>query len=80
MTEATLAATIRAAIDRYLLAERGAVPVYDDDTSLLAIGVDSIAALSIGMEIEERLGVMVSDDLIFNHPTVAALSRVLARR
>lgn len=75
---ANLTPHIRAAIDHWLLAEHGAVPAYDDSTSLLAIGVDSIAALSIAMDLEQQLGLTIGDDLFFNHPTVASLSAALA--
>jgi 8-amino-7-oxononanoate synthase len=49
-------------------------------TSLLSLGVDSLGATAIALEIERATGQKVSPDLVFEHQTAEELAGYLARR
>src|SRR5690349_21815633 len=51
-----------------------------DDVPLAAYGVDSVYALAILADIEESLELALEPELIWDHPTIAALSVFLADR
>jgi acyl carrier protein len=48
-----------------------------DDVPLSAYGVDSVYALAILADIEERLELALDPELIWDYPTIAALSAFL---
>jgi phthiocerol/phenolphthiocerol synthesis type-I polyketide synthase A len=52
----------------------------DADRPFIELGLNSIMALSIRREIEHLAGLELSATMIWNHPTVAALSAHLAKR
>lgn len=49
----------------------------DADQDFLALGVDSMTALRLGYEVEERLGVALNSLALADHPTPRALARFL---
>lgn len=52
----------------------------DPDTKFTRLGLDSANSLYLIVELEELLGLELTPDLIFEHPTIADLARHLARR
>ncbi|WP_409468104.1 acyl carrier protein [Streptomyces sp. HC307] len=52
----------------------------DPDTPLADYGIDSVAAISICGEIEERFRIAVSPTIAYDFPTVHAISDHLAER
>ncbi|MER5266904.1 acyl carrier protein [Actinosynnema sp. NPDC002837] len=50
----------------------------DVDTPLADYGVDSLYALAIVADIEDHLGIPVEATMMWDHPSVAALSSALA--
>lgn len=72
--------TIRHCIDAWFLNHIGIVPGYGDETSLLSLGMDSLAAAGLAMDLSDALGFLVSDDELFERPSVAELSELLVLR
>ncbi len=50
----------------------------EPDTKFNRLGLDSAMLVYLMMELEEKLGVELSTDDFYDHPTVNALSRYLA--
>ncbi|MGQ0696971.1 MAG: acyl carrier protein [Panacagrimonas sp.] len=70
--------TLRKGIDRWFERNIGTVPEYGPDTSLIELGMDSLAAAELALDISESLGFFVSDEVVFDHPSVRALGQHLA--
>ncbi|GAB7045399.1 acyl carrier protein [Catenuloplanes indicus] len=51
----------------------------DPDTPLLEMGLDSVYALTICGDVEERFGLIVEPTLPWDHPTVNAMAAHLAK-
>ena len=56
------------------------IPVSQVDPNLEVerFGLDSATAVALIMELEERLGIELAPELLFEYPTLAGLSRHLA--
>ena len=52
----------------------------DPDAPLMAAGLDSLGAVELRSSLESRLGVQLPSTLVFDYPTVAALTQFLASR
>jgi acyl carrier protein len=52
----------------------------DPDANFARLGMDSANSVYLIVELEEWLGIELTPDLIFEHPTVAELARHLAGR
>lgn len=65
---------LRRCIDDWLRARIGTVPAYDDDSSLLALGLDSLAVVGLAIELGDALGIAIPDEALFDHPNIAALA------
>jgi acyl carrier protein len=52
----------------------------DPDTPLADYGIDSVAAISVCGEIEERYRIPVSPTIAYDYPTVRAITDHLAER
>jgi acyl carrier protein len=50
----------------------------DPDVKFARLGLDSANSVALIVELEEWLGVELTPDLIFEHPTIAELARHLA--
>lgn len=50
----------------------------DPDTPLAEYGLDSLYALAVVAEIEDHLGIDVDATMLWDHPSVAALTTALA--
>jgi acyl carrier protein len=74
LPEPALRDWLRAQIAEYL--ELAAAQIADD-VPLSAYGVDSVYALAILADIEERLDLALDPELIWDHPTIGALSAFL---
>lgn len=72
--------TIRRCIDDWFFNHAGVVPAYADETSLLSLGLDSLAAAGLAMDLSDALGCAVSDEELFDHPSVSELGALLDRR
>ncbi|MEO6703801.1 MAG: beta-ketoacyl synthase N-terminal-like domain-containing protein, partial [Jatrophihabitantaceae bacterium] len=66
---------LRSAVARRLAVPMESVPV---DTPMQELGLDSKSAVAITDELARRLRLPVSAALVFDHPTIRALSAVLA--
>jgi len=51
----------------------------DPHTTFARLGVDSATSVFLLLELEERLGVELPADVVFEYPTIARLSRHIAR-
>lgn len=51
----------------------------DPDTPLAAYGLDSVYALTIAADIEEHLEIVLEPELMWEHPTLNALTEALLR-
>jgi acyl carrier protein len=52
----------------------------DADTKFSRLGLDSANSVYLIVELEDRLGLELAPELIFEHPTVSDLARYLAER
>ena len=52
----------------------------DPDVKFARLGLDSANSVYLIVEIEDWLGVELTPDLVFEHPTIAELARHLAER
>jgi acyl carrier protein len=52
----------------------------ETDTKFNRLGLDSAMVVYVMMELEEKLGVELSPDDFYDHPTVDQLSRFLAEK
>jgi acyl carrier protein len=50
------------------------------DVKFARLGLDSANSLYLIVELEEWLGIELTPDLVFDHPTIAELARYLAGR
>jgi acyl carrier protein len=67
--------TVRARIAEVLKATLDAVPI---DQPFKALGVDSMMGVEIVMNLEEEFGMTLPETLMFDYPTISALSTFLA--
>ena len=67
-------AAVQAAVRSILGAE------VDPDAPLMAAGLDSLGAVELRSSLESRLSVQLPSTLVFDYPTVAALTQFLASR
>jgi phthiocerol/phenolphthiocerol synthesis type-I polyketide synthase A len=51
----------------------------DNDRPFAELGLNSLMAMAIRREAEQFVGIELSAIMLFNHPTVAALAKYLAR-
>ncbi|OON62274.1 hypothetical protein B0920_01975 [Massilia sp. KIM] len=58
----------------------GGVEDIDDDTSFAEAGLDSLAAMPVALELEQRTGLQVNAELLYEYPTVAALAAYIDAR
>jgi acyl carrier protein len=65
-------------VDRVATYLRRAPQDIDTAVPLADYGLDSLTALAVTADIEDAFGVAVDDALTWDHPTVDALSKVLA--
>ena len=49
-----------------------------DDVPFAALGIDSIAAIELALEIDERYGLSMPDTLVWDYPTIAEASDFIA--
>jgi acyl carrier protein len=70
---------VRNILIKAVAAEAGVTPVeLETDQPFTHYGLDSMAALSVGMEIEDALGLTDPPvDLLWDHPTVDSLAKAL---
>jgi acyl carrier protein len=66
---ASLAQTLRVAKERI-----------DTKTKFNRLGLDSAMVVNVMMELEDKLGLELTTDDFYDHPTVDELSRYLAKR
>jgi len=52
----------------------------DDHASLVSLGVDSVGAAAIAIEVERATGLRMSPDLIYEYPTIDQLAQYLESR
>jgi acyl carrier protein len=52
----------------------------DPDINFSRLGLDSANSVYLIVELEEWLGIELTPDLVFEHPTIAELARYLVRR
>lgn len=52
----------------------------DPDVKFARLGLDSANSVYLIVEIEDWLGLELTPDLVFEHPTIAELARYLAKR
>jgi acyl carrier protein len=52
----------------------------DPDATFARLGLDSANSVYLIVELEDRLGLELTPDLVFEHPTISALARYLAER
>jgi len=52
----------------------------DPTEPMSAYGLDSLRAVAVLTEVEERVGFEIDSDVLWDHPTVAAFARFLAER
>jgi acyl carrier protein len=52
----------------------------DPAEPMSAYGLDSLRAVAVLTEVEERVGFEIDSDVLWDHPTVAAFARYLAER
>jgi acyl carrier protein len=52
----------------------------DPDVKFARLGLDSANSVYLIVELEDWLGLELTPDLVFEHPTISALSRYLAGR
>jgi len=52
----------------------------DPDAKFARLGLDSANSVYLIVELEEWLGIELTADLVFEHPTIADLARYLAGR
>jgi acyl carrier protein len=54
--------------------------VIDPDVNFARLGLDSANSVYLIVELEDWLGLDLTPDLVFEHPTISELARYLARR
>jgi acyl carrier protein len=52
----------------------------DQDATFARLGLDSANSVYLIVELEDWLGLELTPDLVFEHPTISDLARYLARR
>ena len=52
----------------------------DPDVKFARLGLDSANSVYLIVELEDWLGLELTPDLVFEHPTISELARYLARR
>lgn len=52
----------------------------DPDVNFARLGLDSANSVYLIVELEDWLGLELTPDLVFEHPTISELSRYLAER
>jgi 8-amino-7-oxononanoate synthase len=57
-----------------------AVETIDYDTSFMEVGIDSVGAASIALDIEKAIGERITPDVMYEHPTINRLAMYLAGR
>ncbi|RYH00650.1 KR domain-containing protein, partial [archaeon] len=62
---------VRDEVERILLSDEGLV--YDDDAQLLQLGIDSLGASNLAINLSQKLGLTLSATLLFNYPTVRSI-------
>lgn len=73
-SDATRAA-VRASVDAWLKSEaRHGEVSFEDDTPFATLGMDSLATASIAVDLEQRLGMAILPELLFDYQTVAQLA------
>ena len=73
------AGSVRDVVAALIAAELGQRPDdLDDEASLLAMGLDSLAAVDLVRKLERQLGRELPTTLLFEHPSIARLSAHLA--
>ncbi|MFC5475894.1 acyl carrier protein [Paraherbaspirillum soli] len=73
-TEASLQAWLAQRVASYV---RLSPDTIQADAPLAEYGLDSVYALTLTGDIEEYLGLSLDSTLMWDHPTIAALSKVL---
>jgi acyl-CoA synthetase (AMP-forming)/AMP-acid ligase II/alkylation response protein AidB-like acyl-CoA dehydrogenase/acyl carrier protein len=72
---------VRDSVGRWLATEgRRGLAAFADDTPFAELGIDSLAAVPIALDIEHRAGLAVVPELLFDYPTVNALADYLHGR
>jgi acyl carrier protein len=68
-------AVVRDSIEQWLRSEsrRDAV-AFDDDTPFTTLGMDSLATATIAVDLEQRLGMAILPELLFDYQTIAQLA------
>jgi len=73
-SDATRAA-VRACVEAWLKSEsRHGDVSFEDDTPFATLGMDSLATASIAVDLEQRLGMAILPELLFDYQTVAQLA------
>ncbi len=81
MRSDSLDGTVRALVTERVAECLGlAVDQVDPDVSLPSLGVDSIVAVELANRLSDAIGVVLKTVVVFDHPTVAALSAHLVDR
>lgn len=62
---------------KWLRAERRDIHAFDFDTPFTTLGMDSLATASIAVDLEQRLGMPVVPELLFDHQSVNQLAAFL---
>lgn len=67
---------------KQILTTRGGLPAHPivPDATLAEAGVDSMAVTVLSMVLEERLGLVISEDELVTAPTVSALAELVSDR
>src|SRR5438067_494327 len=72
-------ADIRQCCTRFLAASlKRPAELIDPNTTFARLGVDSATSVFLLLELEERLGVELPPDIVFDYPTIARLARYIA--
>jgi acyl carrier protein len=76
-----LQAIVHEAVLAWLRSEKPlAQHVVDFDTPFTSLGMDSLATVSIAVDIETRTGIPIVPEVLYDYQTVHALSAYLAQR
>jgi phthiocerol/phenolphthiocerol synthesis type-I polyketide synthase A len=76
-----LESIVHEAVTAWLRSEtRRAQVDIDADTPFTSIGMDSLATVSIAVDIENRTGIVIVPELLYDYQTVRALAGYLAQR
>ncbi|WP_460826456.1 acyl carrier protein, partial [Massilia terrae] len=74
---ATTRAIIHECLLKWLRSERREIHALDFDTPFTTLGMDSLATASIAVDLEQRLGMQVVPELLFDHQSVNQLAAFL---